>query len=123
MQGCRVVGSAGDSEEGHRLVREHEPDVVVVDVGLGGESGIDLTRELLREDPTRRTVLYPGHNDVDLLLDGLDAVSRGYALKEGAPSELMDAIREVARGGTYVDPRLRPSLLSQRATQRAPVLS
>jgi DNA-binding NarL/FixJ family response regulator len=123
MQGCEIVGSAGDREGGRRLVRTHEPDVVVVDVGLGGESGIDLTRELLAEDPSRRIVLYTGHNDVDLLLDGLDSGARGYALKEGAPSELMDAIRAVAGGGTYVDPRLRPALLSQRATQRTPSLS
>jgi DNA-binding NarL/FixJ family response regulator len=123
MQGCEVVGSAGDRAGARRLVSEHEPDVVVVDVGLGGESGIDLTRELLAEDSSRRIVLYTGHNDVELLLDGLDSGARGYALKEGAPSELMDAIREVAGGGTYVDPRLRPALLSERATQRTPSLS
>src|SRR3954447_7470250 len=123
LQGCDVVGSAGDRESGRRLVRDLEPDIVVVDVGLAGESGIDLTRELVAEDPTRRIVLYTGHNDVDVLLNGLDSGARGYALKEGAPSELMDAIREVAGGGTYVDPRLRPALLSQRATQRTPSLS
>jgi DNA-binding NarL/FixJ family response regulator len=77
----------------------------------------------MAEDPARRIVLYTGHNDVELLLDGLDSGARGYALKEGAPSELMDAIREVAAGGTYVDPRLRPALLSDRATQRTRSLS
>src|SRR3954452_1150096 len=123
MQGCEIVGSAGDREGARRLVSEHEPDVVVVDVGLGRESGIDLTRELLAEDPSRLVVLYTGHNDVELLLDGLDSGARGYALKEGAPSELMDAIQAVARGESYVDPRLRPALLSEQATQRHPTLS
>ena len=122
-EGCVIAGSAADLAAGRELVREHEPDVVVVDVGLGGESGIDLTRELLAERPSRRIVLYTGSTDVDLLLDGLDSGARGYALKEGAPSELMEAIQEVAAGGTYVDPRLRPALLSQRATQRTPSLS
>jgi DNA-binding NarL/FixJ family response regulator len=123
LQGCVVVGSAGDRSGGRRLVQELEPDVVVVDVGLAGESGIDLTRELMAEDPNRRIVLYTGSTDVELLLDGLDSGARGYALKEGAPSELMDAIHEVAGGGTYVDPRLRPALLSDRATQRTRQLS
>lgn len=122
-QGCLVEGSAADRAAGRELVRAHEPDVVVIDVGLGADSGIDLTRELLAEDPRRRIVLYTGSTDVELLLDGLDSGARGYALKEGAPSELMEAIQEVAAGGTYVDPRLRPALLSQRATQRAPALS
>jgi DNA-binding NarL/FixJ family response regulator len=123
LQGCDVVASAGDREGGLQLVREHEPDVIVVDVGLGEHSGITLTRDLLAEDPDRRVVLYTGSTDADLLLDGLDSGARGYALKEGTPGELMDAIRVVAEGGTYVDPRLRPSLLSQRATQRTRSLS
>ncbi len=122
-EGCVVRGSAADLAAGRRLVRDHEPDVVVIDVGLGAESGIELTRELLAERPTRRIVLYTGSTDVELLLDGLDSGARGYALKEGAPSELMEAIQEVAAGGTYVDPRLRPALLSQRATQRTASLS
>jgi DNA-binding NarL/FixJ family response regulator len=122
-QGCVVRGSAADLATGRELVRTHEPDVIVIDVGLGGESGIDLARQLLREDPARRIVLYTGSTDVDLLLDGLDSGARGYALKEGAPSELMEAIQEVAGGGTYVDPRLRPALLSHRATQRTAALS
>ena len=122
-QGCEVVGTAGDRRAGLHLVRATEPDVVVVDVGLGEDSGIALTRELLAEDPARRIVLYTGSTDVDQLLDGLDSGARGYALKEGAPSELMEAIGCVADGGTYVDPRLRPALLSRRATQRTPSLS
>jgi DNA-binding NarL/FixJ family response regulator len=123
LQGCEVVASAGDREAGLHAVREQDPDVVVVDVGLGDESGIALTRDLLAEDPDRRVVLYTGSSDVELLLQGLDSGARGYALKEGAPSELMDAIHAVADGGSYVDPRLRPSLLSHRATQRTKALS
>jgi DNA-binding NarL/FixJ family response regulator len=118
-EGCLVTGSAGDLATGRRLVRHHEPDVVLVDVGLGAESGIDLTRELLAERPSRRIVLYTGSSDIELLLDGLDSGARGYALKQGAPSELMQAIREVAAGGTYVDPRLRPALAAERADRRA----
>jgi DNA-binding NarL/FixJ family response regulator len=122
-QGCEVVATAGDRYSGLEMVRRHEPDVIVVDIALGDESGIDLTRDLLTEDGTRSIVLYTGSNDVEVLLDGLDSGARGYALKEGAPSELFEAITEVADGGSYVDPRLRPALLSARAVQRAPTLS
>jgi DNA-binding NarL/FixJ family response regulator len=121
--GCDVVATAGGRDDGLEMVRSFEPDVTVIDITLGEDSGIALTRELLREDVGRKIVLYTGSNDTDVLLDGLDSGARGYALKEGAPSELLEAIEFVARGGTYVDPRLRPALLSQRATQRAPTLS
>jgi DNA-binding NarL/FixJ family response regulator len=122
-QGCDVVGTAGDRRGGLELVRATDPDVVVVDVGLGEDCGIDLTRQLVAEDPARRVVLYTGSADLEQLLDGLDSGARGYALKEGAPSELMEAIGSVAGGGTYIDPRLRPALLSHRAAQPSPALS
>ena len=122
-EGCEVVGTAGTAGEGRALVERLEPDVSLVDIRLGDESGIDLTRDLLDADPERRVVLYTGSNDVDQLLDGLDSGARGYALKEGTPKELVGALKTVADGGTYVDPRLRPALLSRKTTQRMPSLS
>jgi DNA-binding NarL/FixJ family response regulator len=122
-EGFEICGTAGNPTDGAAKVRECLPDVTVTDVHLGTESGIDLARELIAEDPERGVVIYTGSNDVELLFDGLDSGARGYALKEGAPKELADAIRAVAGGGTYVDPRLRPALLSPRATQKAPSLS
>jgi DNA-binding NarL/FixJ family response regulator len=123
LEGFEIAGTAGDRAAGADVVRRCDPDVVVIDVGLGAESGIELTRELLTEDPERRIVLYTGNTDADQLLTGLDVGARGYALKEGSPSELVEAISQVAAGGTYVDPRLRPALLSRKATARQPTLS
>jgi DNA-binding NarL/FixJ family response regulator len=122
-EGCDVVGTAGTAREGRALIEEFDPDVALVDIRLGEESGIDLTRAAIDADPSRRIVLYTGSSDVELLISGLDSGARGYALKEGTPSELTGALETVAGGGTYVDPRLRPALLSRRATQRMPSLS
>jgi DNA-binding NarL/FixJ family response regulator len=122
-EGCEVVGTAGTAAEGLELIERLEPDVSLVDIRLGEESGIDLTRRLLESDAERRVVLYTGSSDVDLLFSGLDSGARGYALKDGTPSELTGALETVARGGTYVDPRLRPKLLSRDTTQRMPSLS
>jgi DNA-binding NarL/FixJ family response regulator len=122
-EGLDVVGTAGTAREGSALIRRLEPDVALVDIRLGEESGIDLTRELLDADPGRRIVLYTGSSDVELLISGLDSGARGYALKDGTPGELTSALATVADGGTYVDPRLRPALLSRRTTQRMPSLS
>jgi DNA-binding NarL/FixJ family response regulator len=121
--GVQVVGTAGTADEGRELIERLEPDVSLVDIRLGEDSGIDLTRHVLDVDSTRRVVLYTGSSDVELLISGLDSGARGYALKEGTPSELTAALNTVAEGGTYVDPRLRPALLSRRTTQRMPSLS
>ena len=95
----------------------------VIDIRLGEDDGIALTRSLLDADADRRIVLYTGSSDEDLLFSGLDSGARGYALKDGSPGELVDALGVVAEGGTYVDPRLRPALLSRRSTEKLPSLS
>ena len=104
-------------------MEELAPDVALVDIRLGEDDGIALTRSLLADDPERRVVLYTGSADEELLFSGLDSGARGYALKDGSPRELVDALARVAGGGSYVDPRLRPALLSRRATERLPSLS
>jgi DNA-binding NarL/FixJ family response regulator len=121
--GVEVVGTAGTAAEGRELIERLEPDVSLVDIRLGDDSGIELTRDVLDGDSSRRVVLYTGSSDVELLISGLDSGARGYALKEGTPSELTGALQTVADGGTYVDPRLRPKLLSRDTTQRMPALS
>jgi len=122
-EGCVVVGTAGTAAEGRALVEQLEPDVALVDIRLGEDDGIELTRELLDVDAERRIVLYTGSADEDLLFSGLDSGARGYALKDGSIGELVGALQTIAEGGTYVDPRLRPALLSRRTTERLPALS
>jgi DNA-binding NarL/FixJ family response regulator len=122
-EGLSVVGTAGTAADGRELVERLNPDVALVDIRLGEDSGIKLTAELVDADPDRRIVLYTGSADVDLLISGLDSGARGYALKDGTPTELKTALRTVAEGGTYVDPRLHPALLSRKATQTQRVLS
>jgi DNA-binding NarL/FixJ family response regulator len=122
--GIDVAGTAGTTEEGRALIERHDPDVALIDIALGGEkSGIDLTAELIDANPDRRIVLYTGSNEIELLISGLDSGARGYALKEGTQAELVNALQTVAEGGTYVDPRLHPALLSRRATSTQKGLS
>lgn len=122
-EGCDVVGTAGDAAAGQALIEAEHPDVALIDIRLGEDDGIDLTRLLLDGDPERRIVLYTGSADEELLFSGLDSGARGYALKDGSPRELVEALELVAQGGSYVDPRLRPALLSRRSTERLPSLS
>jgi DNA-binding NarL/FixJ family response regulator len=122
-EGIEVLGTAGSAREGRQLVEELQPDVALIDIRLGDDSGIELTAELVDADPERRIMLYTGSSEIDLLISGLDSGARGYALKDGAPSELTTALTTVAEGGSYVDPRLHSALLSRRATQSQKVLS
>jgi DNA-binding NarL/FixJ family response regulator len=118
-----VIGTADDAEAGQRLIESRRPDVAIVDIGLPGSSGLDLTRKVLLAHPDLGVLLYTGIGDQDVLIRALDSGARGFALKAGSPEELLTAIRAVGRGETYVDERLRPLLLARYTTERIGVLS
>jgi DNA-binding NarL/FixJ family response regulator len=119
----RVVGTADDAEQGERLIADEKPDVVILDIGLPGRSGIDLTRALLASHPDVGVLLYTGLGDKETLVRALDSGARGFALKAGSTEELLTALRAVAAGETYVDDRLRSLLLTRFKTERIGVLS
>lgn len=116
--GCRIAGSGGSASAGASLVHSRRPDVALIDIGLPDGSGARLARELLDADPALGVILYTGIEDEQLLEAGLDCGASGFALKAGDPDELLHAVRVVARGGSYVDPRLRPLLLNRARKQR-----
>jgi DNA-binding NarL/FixJ family response regulator len=120
--GHHVVGTADDAESGEVLILRRKPDVALVDLALPGMSGAELTRSLLSSDPELRVILYTGAADERQLLDALDAGAAGFALKSGDPEELEEAIRTVAAGGDYIDPRLTP-LLAKGSDGKARTLS
>jgi DNA-binding NarL/FixJ family response regulator len=108
--GHHVVGTAGDAESAEALILRRRPDVALIDLALPRESGAELTRRLMQEELETRIVLYTGTTDERQLLDGLEAGAPGFALKSGDPEELEEAIRTVAEGGEWIDPRLKPLL-------------
>jgi len=121
--GHEVVGVAGNVAAALDLLEVASPDIAIVDIRLPDGSGIELTRQLLARRPDLGIILYTGDSDAELLYEGLDSGARGYALKEGTQSELRNALTTVAEGGTYVDPRLHPALLSSKATKTQKGLS
>ena len=118
-----VIGTADDAEAGQRLIERRRPDVAIVDIGLPGASGLELTQRILADDPDLGVLLYTGIGDQDTLVQALDSGARGFALKAGSPEELLTALRAVARGDGYVDERLRPLRLTRFTTERIGVLS
>jgi DNA-binding NarL/FixJ family response regulator len=105
-EGLSVIGVADDVDYAYELVSRRRPDVVLVDIGLRGRSGLELARRLLDEDPDAGVLLYSGSADRDVLADALSTGVRGFALKNGTPRELIGAIRSIAAGGSYFDPEL-----------------
>jgi DNA-binding NarL/FixJ family response regulator len=103
-RGITVVGSAGDGEEALSAIPNCRPDVVLLDMRLPRLSGLEVLRRLAARGELPATIILTTFDDDEIVLEGLRAGARGYLLKDVSLSELVDAIRTVANGGTAVKP-------------------
>jgi two-component system response regulator NreC len=103
-KGFAVVGEAGDGHEAVRLAQTLRPEISVLDVTMPQLNGLDAARAILRVSPTTKTVLLTMHTEDHYVSEALKAGVRGYVLKSQASADLIQAIREVARGMTYLSP-------------------
>jgi two-component system response regulator NreC len=106
-----VAGEAGTAEQAVELARRTRPDVLVMDLGLPGASGIAATGRVRQASPDTAVLVLTAHNDVVYLRRAFAAGATGYLLKEAADIELVQAVRTVASGRQYVDPTLGAAAL------------
>ena len=106
-----VVAEAADGAEAIRMVPEVGPDVVLLDMRMPGQSGLDVLRELAGQDRLPPTIILTTFDDDELVLAGIQAGARGYLLKDVALAELVNAIKTVAEGGSIVKPAVTQRLL------------
>jgi DNA-binding NarL/FixJ family response regulator len=102
--GCSPIDGASSATEARAQVLAEKPDVVVLDMRLGEESGVELTRRLHERVPEVAVLLYTGLTDPTLLKAGLDSGARGLVLKSATPERLIAAVLTLADGGRYTDP-------------------
>ncbi|MGH3903219.1 MAG: response regulator [Pseudonocardiaceae bacterium] len=99
----RVVGEAGDAVTARQVVAGLNPDVVLADVRLGRESGLDLCRDLIEDSPGRKVVLLTVYDDEQYLFQAMQAGAAGYLLKRIDGPELVAHLHEVHAGGVVLD--------------------
>jgi DNA-binding NarL/FixJ family response regulator len=102
--GITVVGTAADGEEALASIPGAAADVVLLDMRLPRLSGLEVLRRLAKRGELPPTIIVTTFDDDEIVLEGLRAGARGYLLKDVSLSELVDAIRTVADGGTAVKP-------------------
>lgn len=116
-----VVGEAADAAQSVMLARQLRPDVVLMDIGMSGMSSFEATRQIRKDRPETRVVFLSMYDDDEYLAECVEMGASGYVLKESPADQLLAAVREAARGGTYLSPRLLARLVADFRTQgRAP---
>jgi two-component system response regulator NreC len=118
-EGMVVVDEAADANEAIFRTLEHKPDVVLIDVTMPGESGIEAIPKLLEVSPDSKVLVLSMQDDARYVRDAFAAGASGYVLKEAADSELVAAIRHVAAGGSYVNPALGARVVISEAKEDA----
>jgi len=97
-----VAGEAETGAEAIRLASTLKPQLVLMDISLPGISGIEATVEILRHSPETRVVILSMYDDEKSVVSALRAGARAFVLKKASHNELLDALRTVARGGSYL---------------------
>ena len=101
-----VVGEAGDGYQAVARVRELQPDIVLMDVGMPGLDGMAATRQIKADYPNTRVLILTQHENKEYVRPALKIGASGYVLKRAEGDELLTAIRAVYAGGTFLDPSI-----------------
>ena len=114
-----VVGEAGNAKDAIFRARALKPDVILLDVVMPGQSGIEVLPSLLKESAGTKVLVLSMQDDPNYVREAFAAGASGYVLKEAADEEVVAAVREIASGRSYVHPALGARLVAAEAQERA----
>jgi DNA-binding NarL/FixJ family response regulator len=102
IENVEVVGEASDGLELLRLLKDLDPNLVIMDISMPNLRGLEATREIKSIDPRVKVLILTMHKDREYLYHALTAGAEGYLLKEDADGELISAIETLRKGGTFI---------------------
>lgn len=105
-EGFDIVGQAGDALSAVTISREHNPDIVLLDVLMPGISGLDVVDKIIHAAPNSKVVLLTSSESGEDLLKAIKGGARGYIVKDTPMSELVARLKEVLKGGAVVSPAM-----------------
>jgi DNA-binding NarL/FixJ family response regulator len=112
-----VVGEASDGDMAISMFEELMPDVLVMDISMPNLNGLKATKRLMGKHPRAKILTLTRHTDDGYLRQLISAGASGYVLKQSAPSELINAIRTVGKGNSFLDPSLTQKVLGGYASK------
>lgn len=106
-----VVGEAETGADAVQMARRLRPGIVLMDIGLPGLNGIEATTEILRHCPDTRVIVLSMYDDEHSVVSAIRSGARAFVLKKASDNDLLDALRTVAKGGSYLSPQVSDRLL------------
>jgi len=106
-----VVGEASNGGDAVDKAAEVRPDVVLMDIGMPGLSSFEATRQIKKNRPETKVLFLTMYDDEDYLVEGMEVGASGYVLKDSPSQQLVAAVRDICRGGSYLSPRMLSQLV------------
>jgi DNA-binding NarL/FixJ family response regulator len=112
-----IVAEAADGRETVRLAEEHSPDVVIMDLAMPIMNGIEATRRIVAKSPHTAVVILSMHQDESYVLGSLNAGAKGYLLKDSMRREVIEAVRAVSQGRSFLTRKVSAMLQEDYISQ------
>lgn len=109
----QVVAEGNDGTEAVELVSEHNPDVVLMDINMPNMNGVEATSQLVDRFPETKVIILSIHDDENYVTHALKTGAYGYLLKEMDADALIEAVKVVAAGGSYLHPKVTHNLVKE----------
>lgn len=109
----RIVGEAESGTDAVAFCRRTAPHIVLMDIGLPGLNGVEATTEILRHCPDVKIIVLSMFDDEHSVVGAIRGGARAFVLKRASDSDLLDALRTVAKGGSYLSPQVSDRLLTR----------
>ncbi|MCC3356927.1 response regulator [Bacillus sp. REN16] len=109
----QVVAEGDDGEQAVALIEQHKPDVVIMDINMPHLNGIEATKQLIDTYPDTKVIILSIHDDESYVTHALKTGATGYLLKEMDADSLVEAVKVVAEGGSYLHPRVTHNLVKE----------
>ncbi len=109
----QVVAEGDDGEQALALIEQHKPDVVIMDINMPNLNGIEATKQLIDTYPDTKVIILSIHDDESYVTHALKTGATGYLLKEMDADSLVEAVKVVAEGGSYLHPRVTHNLVKE----------
>lgn len=106
-----VIGEVSNAGDAMEKSTELRPDVVLMDIGMPGFSSFEATRQIKRERPETKVLFLTMYDDEDYLVESMEVGGNGYVLKDCPAPQLLAAIRDVQKGGSYLSPKMLSQLV------------
>jgi DNA-binding NarL/FixJ family response regulator len=115
----QVIGEATSGEDALAFVRQHQPDVILMDLEMPGMDGVETIRLLREDQPDVRVVVFTAFDTDERILNAVQAGAKGYLLKGAPRDELFNAVRVVHQGGSLLQPVVASRLLDRLAADES----